>query len=213
MSAARTAAVDGDRSPRPGVAAIPRIFLLFVISPRERVQRAVGWCVETCNHIPAPSDLPSQGRESGVPDEGCNTALVDPRKASKGRRMSKKSRKKSSKTPSGSPTAKKKVLKTRASSQTKPAKTRRAPASKSTASIAKTASHGAASKQLNSSKSPAAAKVALAEGEKAPPSACPATAAMRSRCPTMPAASSSCSSIPAPTRPAAPGGDRFHTAC
>jgi peroxiredoxin Q/BCP len=82
--------------------------------------------------------------------------------------MSKKSRKKSSKTPSGTPTAKKKVLKTRASSQTKPAKTRRAPASKSTASIAKTASHGAASKQLNSSKSPAAAKAALAEGEKAP---------------------------------------------
>ena len=82
--------------------------------------------------------------------------------------MSKKSRKKSSKTPSGSPTAKKKTLKTRASSQTELAKTRRAPASKSAASIAKTASHGAASKQLNSSKSAAAAKVALAEGEKAP---------------------------------------------
>ncbi|WP_342740980.1 peroxiredoxin [Bradyrhizobium sp. B117] len=82
--------------------------------------------------------------------------------------MSKKSRKKSSKTPSGSPTAKKKTLKTRASSQTKLAKTRRAPASKSTASIAKTASHGAASKQLNSSRSAAAAKVALAEGAKAP---------------------------------------------
>src|SRR5882757_10826519 len=25
---------------------MPRMFLLFVISPRERVQRAVGWCVE-----------------------------------------------------------------------------------------------------------------------------------------------------------------------
>ena len=82
--------------------------------------------------------------------------------------MSKKSRKKSSKTPSGSATAKKKTVKTRASTQTKSAKTARAPASKSKSTIAKTASHGAASKQLNSSKSDAAAKVALAEGEKAP---------------------------------------------
>jgi peroxiredoxin Q/BCP len=82
--------------------------------------------------------------------------------------MSKTSRKKSSKTPSGSPTAKKKALKTRASAQTKSPKTQRTPASKSTATIAKTASHGAASKQLNSSKSAAAAKAALTEGQKAP---------------------------------------------
>ncbi|MBW7968462.1 peroxiredoxin [Bradyrhizobium sp. BR 10289] len=82
--------------------------------------------------------------------------------------MSKTSRKKSSKAPSGSPTAKKNALKARASAQTKPAKTQRAPASKSKATIAKTASHGAASKQLNSSKSAAAAKAALAEGQKAP---------------------------------------------
>jgi peroxiredoxin Q/BCP len=82
--------------------------------------------------------------------------------------MSKTSRKKSSKTPSGSPTSKKKALKTRASAQTKSAKTPRTPASKSTATIAKTASHGAASKQLNSSKSAAAAKAALTEGQKAP---------------------------------------------
>ncbi|MGY8705224.1 peroxiredoxin [Bradyrhizobium sp. 18BD] len=82
--------------------------------------------------------------------------------------MSKKSRKKSSKTPSGSPTAKKKTLKARASTQTKSAKTQRAPASKSKATIAKTASHGATSKQLNSSKSAAAAKGSLAEGQKAP---------------------------------------------
>jgi peroxiredoxin Q/BCP len=82
--------------------------------------------------------------------------------------MSKTSRKKSSKTPSGSPTSKKKALKTRASAQTKSTKTQRTPASKSTATIAKTASHGAASKQLNSSKSAAAAKAALAEGQKAP---------------------------------------------
>ncbi|MBR0973996.1 peroxiredoxin [Bradyrhizobium japonicum] len=86
--------------------------------------------------------------------------------------MSKKSRKKSSKTPSGSPTAKKKPLKTRAATQTKSAKTQRTPVSKSTGTIAKTASHGAASKQLISSKSAAApgpaAKAGLAEGQKAP---------------------------------------------
>ncbi|MCP3389938.1 peroxiredoxin [Bradyrhizobium sp. CCGB12] len=82
--------------------------------------------------------------------------------------MSKKSRKKSSKTPSGSPTAKKKALKTRAPTQTKSAKTQRAPASKSAGTIAKAGSHKAASKQLNSSKSTAAAKSGLAEGQKAP---------------------------------------------
>ncbi|MCK1541721.1 peroxiredoxin [Bradyrhizobium sp. 147] len=82
--------------------------------------------------------------------------------------MSKKSQKKSSKTPSGSPTAKKKTLKTRAATQTRSAKTQRTPASKSTKTIAKAGSHKAASKQLNSSKSPAAAKVALTEGQKAP---------------------------------------------
>lgn len=82
--------------------------------------------------------------------------------------MSKKSRKKSTKTPSGTATAKKKTPKTRAATQTKAAKTQRTPAGKSTGSIAKTASHGAASKQLNSSKSKPAAKPALTEGQKAP---------------------------------------------
>ncbi|MFK4507818.1 peroxiredoxin [Bradyrhizobium daqingense] len=82
--------------------------------------------------------------------------------------MSKKSRKKSSKTPSGSPTAKKKAGKTRAATQTRSAKTQRTPASKSTATIAKAASHKAASKQLNPSKSPAAAAPTLTEGQKAP---------------------------------------------
>ncbi|WP_431203019.1 peroxiredoxin [Bradyrhizobium betae] len=94
--------------------------------------------------------------------------------------MSKKSRKKSSKTPSGSPTAKKKAPTARGTTQTKSAKTQRTPASKSTGSIAKSGSHGAASKQLNSSKSAAApvtakdtaksalAKSSLTEGQKAP---------------------------------------------
>jgi thioredoxin-dependent peroxiredoxin len=86
--------------------------------------------------------------------------------------MSQKSRKKSSKTPSGSSTAKKAPLKTRAATQTKSAKTQRTPASKSTGTIAKAASHKAASKRLNSSKSASApgtaAEAALAEGQKAP---------------------------------------------
>ena len=86
--------------------------------------------------------------------------------------MSKKSRKKSSKTPSGSPTAKKTPVKARAATQTKLAKTQRTPASKSTGTIARTASHKAASKRLNSSKSASApktaAKAGLAEGQKAP---------------------------------------------
>ena len=86
--------------------------------------------------------------------------------------MSKKSRKKSPKTPSGITTAKKQAPKKRAATQTKSAKTQPAPARKSTKTIAKTASHEAASKQLNSSKSASAAKVAakpaLTEGQKAP---------------------------------------------
>ncbi|WP_375160158.1 peroxiredoxin [Bradyrhizobium sp. RDT46] len=83
--------------------------------------------------------------------------------------MSKKSQKKSSTAPSGSPTAKKKTLKARASTQTKSAKTQRTPASKSAGTLAKSGSHKAASKQLNSSKSASAtAKAGLAEGQKAP---------------------------------------------
>jgi peroxiredoxin Q/BCP len=89
--------------------------------------------------------------------------------------MSKKSRKKSSKTPSGITTAQKKAPKARATTQTRSEKTQRTPARKSIGSIAKAASHGAASKQLNSSKSaPASAaksvvtKPVLTEGQKAP---------------------------------------------
>ena len=81
--------------------------------------------------------------------------------------MSKKSRKKSSKTFSGNPTAKKKA----ASTETKSVKTQRTRAGKSPGTIAKAGSHKAASKQLNSSKSPApraGANSGLAEGQKAP---------------------------------------------
>ncbi len=85
--------------------------------------------------------------------------------------MSKKSRKKSSKTSSGNPTAKKKAAKVRASTETKSVKTQRTRAGKSPGTIAKAGSHKAASKQLNSSKSPApraGANSGLAEGQKAP---------------------------------------------
>lgn len=84
--------------------------------------------------------------------------------------MSKKSQKKSSTAPSGSPTATMKTLKARASTQTKSAKTQRTPASKSAGTLAKSGSHKAASKQLNSSKSASATAKAggLAEGQKAP---------------------------------------------
>ncbi|MET4032380.1 peroxiredoxin Q/BCP [Bradyrhizobium sp. RT4a] len=147
------------------------MFLLFVISPRARVQRAVGWCVEFLVTIPRRRQTCPDEGDSGTPDESCNTALVDPPKATKGRRMSKKSRKKSSKTPSGIATAKKKTPTKRATTQTKSAKTQRTQASKSTRTVAKAGSHKAASKQLNSSKSasaPAKAKPALTEGQKAP---------------------------------------------
>src|SRR5262249_50075256 len=101
-------------------------------------------------------------------DESCNTALVDPPKATKGRRMSKKSRKKSSKSASGARPAKK----TRTQTKAKPAATRRAPTRKSTTATKKTAEttlHKAASKQLRLSKSASTSgKATLAEGDKAP---------------------------------------------
>ena len=58
-----------------------------------------------CNHTPRPSNLPSNRRESDRRDKTRNTLLVDPPKATKGRRMSKKTRKKSSKDASARRTA------------------------------------------------------------------------------------------------------------
>ena len=176
LSAAGTAAVRGKRSSlrrhcrhTSNIPAV-RHFAPGARSTSSGVVRGI-----PCNHTPAPPDLPSRGRDSGTPDESCNTALVDPPKATKGRRMSKKSRKKSSKTPSGIATAKKQASTKRATTKAKSAKTQRTPANKSTGTVAKAGSHKAASKQLNSSKSaaaPAKAKSAatggLAEGQKAP---------------------------------------------
>jgi peroxiredoxin Q/BCP len=95
--------------------------------------------------------------------------MIDPPKATKGRRMSKKTRKKSPKAPSGKPP--------RAESATpakiRPSKTRPAtpkkPARKSaTVQPGSKASHKAPSKQLKAAGSPASAKSGLIEGAKAP---------------------------------------------
>lgn len=191
LSAAGTAAVDGNRrSPPRHCRHTSNVPAVRHFAPGARSTSSGVVCGIPCNHTPSPPKLPSRGRESGTPDESCNTALVDPPKATKGRRMSKKSRKKSSKTPSGSSTAKKKPLKTRASTQASGAKSQPASASKSGKATAKAASHKAASKRLKSSEKaskpsasasaasakPASAK-SLAEGQKAPAFRLPATAA------------------------------------
>jgi thioredoxin-dependent peroxiredoxin len=102
--------------------------------------------------------------------------MVDPPKATKGRRMSKKSRKKSSKTPPRRPLS----AKSPKAKKTKSAKSRRA-AAKSTKRATAEPSHKAASKRLKSSVAAAPSKPkatqkaaavdkppALAEGAKAP---------------------------------------------
>src|SRR5207249_687446 len=63
------------------------------------IQRADGSCVEFLVTIPGGHQTcPAVGANPTVRDNTRNTLLVDPRKATKGRRMSKKTRKKSSKT-------------------------------------------------------------------------------------------------------------------
>jgi thioredoxin-dependent peroxiredoxin len=97
--------------------------------------------------------------------------MIDPPKATKGRRMSKKTRKKSPKTASGK-TARARLV----TSAKKPrSKTRQATASKSgkkatkrPATPASGASHKAPSKQLKKVATPAARKTVLTEGAKAP---------------------------------------------
>jgi peroxiredoxin Q/BCP len=97
--------------------------------------------------------------------------MIDPPKATKGRRMSKKTRKKSPK-PSSHKAARAPSVK---SAKAAPSKTRRPTASKSgknatkkTGNATKGASHKPPSKQLNKPGAPAARKFALAEGAKAP---------------------------------------------
>jgi peroxiredoxin Q/BCP len=97
--------------------------------------------------------------------------MIDPPKATKGRRMSKKTRKKSSKPASG------KAARAQSATSAKkpPSKTRRATANKSgkkaakqTATVPRGASHNAPSKPLKKANAPAARKAIMAEGAKAP---------------------------------------------
>jgi peroxiredoxin Q/BCP len=97
--------------------------------------------------------------------------MIDPPKATKGRRMSKKTRKKSPKTSPGK-TARAKPM---TSAKASPSKTPRTTAKKSgknpskpTSNAIQGASHKAPSKQLKKADAPAARKAALAEGAKAP---------------------------------------------
>jgi peroxiredoxin Q/BCP len=100
-----------------------------------------------------------------------NTVMIDPPKATKGRRMSKKTRKKSPKASSGKPAR----AKSAAAAKTRPSKARLAtpkkPARKSakdTVEPSSKASHKAPSKQLKAAGSSAAPKSGLTEGAKAP---------------------------------------------
>jgi peroxiredoxin Q/BCP len=97
--------------------------------------------------------------------------MIDPPKATKGRRMSKKTRKKSPKPAPG------KAARAQSATSAKkpPSKTRRAKASKSgkkatkqTVTPTRRASHKAPSKPLKKASAPAPRKAALAEGAKAP---------------------------------------------
>jgi peroxiredoxin Q/BCP len=94
--------------------------------------------------------LPSRRYESGLPDEIRNIPMIDLRKATKGRRMSKKSRKKS---PKSSP-ARKALAKRQAKSKAKAGTSRRTATGKARKEAASRPSHKAASKML---KSPGAA--------------------------------------------------------
>src|SRR6185437_702922 len=129
-----------------------------------------------CNHTPRRSDLPSRRRESGLPKTARNSLMIEPPKATKGRRMSKKSRKKSPQT------APKRALAAKSSkvSKTTPRKTRPSAVKPSTRKASIEASHMAASKRLkapspaknpkprNDTTSPMEKDRGLAEGAEAP---------------------------------------------
>ena len=67
-------------------------------------QRADGWCVEfLVTILRGHQTCPAAGANPTMRDKIRNTLMIEPRKATKGRRMSKKTRKKSSKAPPGNP--------------------------------------------------------------------------------------------------------------
>jgi thioredoxin-dependent peroxiredoxin len=103
---------------------------------------------------------------SGAPDNTRNGLMIEPPKATKGRRMSKKSRKKSSK----ASVIRRKSAKSAGRAKTKNATISRGAASKSRKTTARAASHKPASKQLKISDSPTPAKAGAANSprEKAP---------------------------------------------
>jgi peroxiredoxin Q/BCP len=146
--------------------------MLLVIGPKEHIQRADGWCVEfLVTILRGHQTCPVAGVIPAREDNTRNTPMIDPPKATKGRRMSKKTRKKSPKAPSRKATRPRSV----ASAKKPPSKTGRATANKSGKKATRQpgratpeASHKAASKQLKKPDAPAARKSALAEGAKAP---------------------------------------------
>jgi peroxiredoxin Q/BCP len=97
--------------------------------------------------------LPSRGSESGTPELTRNTPMIEPPKATKGRRMSKKSRKKS---PKAAP-KRKVAAKSSKGSKTAAPKARPQAASTSNKKGSAGTSHKAASKRLKSPSRPAAA--------------------------------------------------------
>jgi peroxiredoxin Q/BCP len=114
--------------------------------------------------------LPSAWRESGLPDEALNTVMIDPRKATKGRRMSKKTRKKSSKPRSAKPARVKSAASTKTAASKAPA-TAKKPVGKARPEAAVSwskPSHKAPPKQLKTAGPSAARAPGLIEGATAP---------------------------------------------
>jgi peroxiredoxin Q/BCP len=115
--------------------------------------------------------LPSGRPESSLLEQDPQYPMIDPPKATKGRRMSKKTRKKSPKPASGKvaradsvTSAKKQASKTRLATASKSGKK----AAKQTAAATRRASHSAPSKQLKKADTPATRKPVITEGAKAP---------------------------------------------
>ena len=83
-------------APVPASLPIPRLILLLVIRPKsEHIQRADGWCVEFLVTLLRGHQIcPAAGSIRACQDTTRNSLMIDPPKATKGRRMSKKTRKK-----------------------------------------------------------------------------------------------------------------------
>ena len=209
-----------------GIAANPRLIPLLVIRPKERIQRADGWCVEFLVTILRGHQIcPAAGRIRRGQDKTRNTSMIDPLKATKGRRMSKKTRKKSPKTAlrKGGPRRRRSAKKPphsedaeRLNGQQSQA---RKPPNLSAARQHRGAFHKARSTQLARKARPQRPREKRSptpsspRAPRHPPSACRATAARRSRCPILRAKNWCCFSIHAPTRPAAPRRPSISPGC